>query len=347
MRVLLYGGAGYIGAHVAVALADRGHEPLIIDNADVAPEVVSRLERIIGRPVPALFADARDLDAVSHFMAQYGRIDAVVHLAGLKSVGESVENPLQYYTENLTITFAVLQTMSQARIRTIVFSSSATVYGVPQSLPLTEEAPTTIELPSPYGKTKRVIEELLSDASAADAELRVVLLRYFNPVGAHPSGMIGEDPQGVPSNLMPYVSRAAAGQLPAVGVFGKDYDTPDGTGLRDYIHVLDLAAGHVAAIEHAEAGLDVFNLGTGKPSSVLELVKAFQNASGVAIPIEIRPRRAGDVPASFCDPGKAHRSWGWKTDLTLEEACVDYWRWQTQNPSGYRGAQPQPDEFAT
>lgn len=336
MRVLLAGGAGYIGAHTAVALVEAGHDVLVVDDlSNSSAEAVARVEQITGAAVPLLSADARDVDALTAFVREHAPVDAVIHLAGLKAVGESVAEPVRYYDVNVGSSLAILKVMAAEEIPTIVFSSSATVYGEPESLPLSEESPTGIDLANPYGKTKRIIEEILKDAAAADPRLRAVSLRYFNPVGAHPSGLIGEDPTGIPNNLMPYVARVAVGTLDRVGVFGDDYDTPDGTGQRDYIHVVDLAAGHVAALERAREGYEVYNLGTGTPVSVLELIAAFERASGKQIPREILPRRAGDVAASYCDPSKAQRDLGWSATLTIDDACRDSWNWQSRNPNGY------------
>lgn len=338
MRVLLAGGAGYIGAHTAISLIEAGHEVCVVDDlSNSSAESLIRVERITGAHVPLLTADVRDESALEAFIRAQGGVDAVIHFAGLKAVGESVAEPVRYYDVNIGSAISVLRVMSTLGIRTIVFSSSATVYGDPAVLPLTEDAPTGIDLTNPYGKTKRMIEEILRDASVADPALEVVVLRYFNPVGAHESGLIGEDPTGTPNNLMPYVARVAVGSLERVGVFGADYDTPDGTGLRDYIHVVDLAAGHVAALEHATAGYEVFNLGTGVPVSVLELIAAFERASGRSIPRVVLPRRPGDVAASYCDPSKAATELGWKAVHTIDDACRDSWRWQSTNPQGYAG----------
>jgi UDP-glucose 4-epimerase len=336
MRVLLTGGAGYIGAHTAVALIEAGHDVIIVDDlSGTSDEAVARIETIAGVTVPLLVADVRDEAAVAAFVAEHAPVDAVIHLAGLKAVGESMAEPVRYYDVNLGTTIALLKVMAAAGIRSLVFSSSATVYGTPEQLPLTEESPTGIDLANPYGKTKRIIEEILADAAAADPGLAVVSLRYFNPVGAHTSGLIGEDPNGIPNNLMPFVSRVAIGSLEKVAVFGDDYDTPDGTGLRDYIHVSDLAAGHVAALEHAVSGYAVYNLGTGEPVSVLDLIAAFERASGRSIPRTIVARRPGDVAATYADPAKAKRELGWTASLSIDDACRDYWNWQTQNPDGY------------
>ncbi len=336
MRVLLAGGAGYIGAHVAVALIDAGHDVIVVDDlSNSRAEAISRVERITGGTVPLLVADARDEDAVAGFVRDHAPVDAVIHLAGLKAVGESVAEPVRYYDVNLGSALALLKVMAREGIPTIVFSSSATVYGEPESLPLTEESRTGIDLANPYGKTKRMIEEILHDASAADPALRVVSLRYFNPVGAHTSGLIGEDPAGIPNNLMPYVARVAVGALDEIGVFGDDYETPDGTGLRDYIHVVDLAEGHVRALEQAKPGYEVYNLGTGTPVSVLELIASFERAAGRTLPTRIRERRPGDIAASWCDPAKAERELGWRATRTIDDASRDAWNWQSQNPQGY------------
>ncbi len=336
MRVLLAGGAGYIGAHVAVALIDAGHDVLVVDDlSNSHAEAVARVERITGVTVPLLVADARDEGAVTEFVRAHAPIDAIVHLAGLKAVGESVDQPVRYYDVNLGSALALLKVMKAEGIPTIVFSSSATVYGDPEELPLSEESPTGIDLANPYGKTKRMIEEIISDAAAADPALRAVSLRYFNPVGAHASGLIGEDPAGIPNNLMPYVARVAVGELDEIGIFGDDYDTPDGTGQRDYIHVVDLAQGHVVALEQAQAGYEVFNLGTGVPVSVLELIAAFEAAAGKTLPRRVLPRRPGDVAASYCDPAKARRVLGWTAERTISDATRDTWNWQSGNPKGY------------
>lgn len=339
MRVLLTGGAGYIGAHTAIALIESGHEVIVTDDlSNSSAEAISRVEQITGAVVPFVAADARDEAALSAFVASHAPIDAVVHLAGLKAVGQSVAEPVLYYDVNVGSSLAVLKVMAAADIHTIVFSSSATVYGDPETLPLSEASWTGIDLANPYGKTKRIIEEILADAAVADPQLRAVSLRYFNPVGAHESGLIGEDPSGVPNNLMPYVARVAGGTLDRVGVFGDDYDTPDGTGQRDYIHVVDLAAGHVAALERAQPGFDVYNLGSGTPVSVLELIAAFERASGRELPIERLPRRAGDIASSYCDPSKAQAGLGWTATRTIDDACRDSWNWQSKNPNGYATA---------
>lgn len=336
MRVLLTGGAGYIGAHVAIALIEAGHDVIIVDDlSNSRAEAVARVERITGATVPLLVADVRDEDALASFVREHAPVDAVVHLAGLKAVGESVAEPVRYYDVNVGSSIALLRVMQREGIPAVVFSSSATVYGEPESLPLTEQSRTGIDLANPYGKTKRMIEEILHDAADADPHLAVVSLRYFNPVGAHASGLIGEDPAGVPNNLMPYVARVAVGSLAEVGIFGDDYDTADGTGERDYIHVVDLAAGHVAALEHAGPGYEVYNLGTGVPVSVRQVVQSFERASGRELPTRVLPRRAGDIAASWCDPAKAERELGWTATRTIDDASRDSWNWQSQNPQGY------------
>lgn len=336
MRVLLTGGAGYIGAHVAIALIEAGHDVIVADDlSNSRAEAVARVERITGAKVPLLVADARDEEALAAFVREHAPVDAVVHLAGLKAVGESVAEPVRYYDVNVGSSLTLLKVMQREGIPAIVFSSSATVYGDPESLPLTEQSRTGIDLANPYGKTKRMIEEILHDAADADPALAVVSLRYFNPVGAHASGLIGEDPAGIPNNLMPYVARVAVGSLAEVGIFGDDYDTADGTGERDYIHVVDLAAGHVAALEHATPGYEVFNLGTGVPVSVRQVVQSFERAAGRELPTRVLPRRAGDIAASWCDPAKAERELGWTATRTIDEASRDSWNWQSQNPQGY------------
>lgn len=341
MRVLLAGGAGYIGAHTALALIESGHDVMVIDDLSNSSEVaIARVEELTRASVPSLVADARDQVAVRDFVRTHAPIDAVINFAGLKSVGESVADPTRYYDVNIGVALSILRVMETEHIRTLIFSSSATVYGDPERLPVSESAPTGVNLANPYGRTKHMIEEILRDAASASPDLSVTALRYFNPVGAHQSGRIGEDPQGVPNNLMPYVARVASGSLQEVGVFGSDYDTPDGTGLRDYIHVVDLAAGHVAALEKARTGYTAYNLGTGVPVSVRELIAAFEQAVGSTIPQRTMPRRQGDVAASYCDPSKAWAELGWKARRTIYDACRDAWNWQSQNPTGY----PRPVE---
>lgn len=339
MRVLLAGGAGYIGAHTAVALLDAGHDVVLLDDLSGTSAVAAdRVARIAGRTAALVVGDAADDDVVRAVFDQHGPFDAIMHLAAFKAVGESTQKPLEYYSNNLDTTFALLRIGLARGIRSFIFSSTGTVYSDPEDLPFTEESTTSIDLSNPYSKSKRINEAILQDIARVHPELNVTVLRYFNPVGAHSSGLIGEDPAGIPNNLMPYVSRVAIGSLERVGVFGDDYDTPDGTGLRDYIHVVDLAEGHVAALEKARPGYAVYNLGTGVPVSVLDLVAAFERAVGRDLPREILARRPGDVAATYCDPGKARRELAWSTSLGIDEACRDYWNWQTKNPQGYATA---------
>lgn len=337
MRVLLTGGAGYIGAHTAVALAAAGHDVAIVDDLSAASDIaVERIRALADQEVPFLRADIRDERAVAAFIDRIGGADAIAHLAGLKSVAESVRDPVRYFDVNVGCAVSMLRAAAAAGIRTVLFSSSAAVYSPDNEMPVTEQSRTGLDQASPYGTSKRVIEALLSDAVVADPGLRVVALRYFNPVGAHPSGLIGEDPLGEPQNLMPVVARVAAGLRDGLSVYGHDYPTPDGTAQRDYIHVLDLAAGHIAALERAPGGMSVFNLGTGTPVSVIELADAFASASARPVPRRFAERRPGDLAVSYADPGKARRELGWQASRSIEEACADYWRWQQANPRGYR-----------
>jgi UDP-glucose 4-epimerase len=339
MRVLLTGGAGYIGSHVAVALVAAGSEVAIVDSfANAQLGVMERLERLVGAPIPLLKADLRDEDRVREFVIACGPFDGVIHLAGLKSVAESLAMPLEYYDANVTSTLGLLRVVREAGIPTMVFSSSATVYGDVRQLPVAETAPTPLDLASPYGKTKRIIEEILRDAVEAWSNFNVVSLRYFNPVGAHPSGLIGEDPRGIPNNLMPVIAQVAGGALPSLTVFGNDYPTPDGTAQRDYIHVMDLAEGHVAAFVGAVSGYRAYNLGTGVATSVLELVAAFERASGKRIEHQFGRRRPGDVAAIFADPSRAWTELGWRASRSIDDACVDHWRWQERCTPGDFGA---------
>jgi UDP-glucose 4-epimerase len=279
--------------------------------------------------------DAADDEVVEAVFAAHGPIDAIIHLAAFKAVGESTQKPLEYYSNNVDTTFALLRVGLRHGISSFVFSSTGTVYSDPADLPFTEESATGIDLPNAYAKSKRINEVILADVARVNPELNVTVLRYFNPVGAHPSGLIGEDPAGIPNNLMPYVARVAVGRLEQIGVFGDDYDTPDGTGLRDYIHVVDLAEGHVTALERAEPGYVVYNLGTGQPVSVLDLIASFEKAAGRELPTRILARRPGDVATSYCDPSKAGRELDWTARLTIDDACRDYWHWQSRNPDGY------------
>jgi len=336
MRVLLTGGAGYIGSHVAVVLADAGHGVAIVDDlSGVSAVALDRIREVARQDIPFLQADIRDEDTLLRFVEGTGPFDAIVHLAGAKSVAESVADPLRYYDVNVGGAVSLIRVARQAGIAQIVFSSSATVYSDGAPMPVSEDAATGLDQASPYGTSKRIVEKLLADVARADTALRTVSLRYFNPVGAHPSGRIGEDPLGEAQNLMPVVARAAT-RGGAVSVYGVDYPTPDGTAQRDYVHVMDLAHAHLAAIEHAPQGSTTYNIGTGTPVSVLELVDAFERASGRSIPRTDAPRRPGDLPVSFADPSKARRELGWVATRTIDEACIDYWRWQQANPAGYR-----------
>jgi len=328
MRVLLTGGAGFIGSHVAVELIGAGHQVVVVDdlsNSDAS--VIGRIGQVSG-VTPAFYKlDVRDRAGLTAVFDEH-RPDAVIHLAGLKAVGESVAQPLRYWDVNLNTTITLLRVMEAAGCRRVIFSSSATVYGTPEALPLTEDSLAGVGISNPYGRTKYANEQLLSDAAGAGAGLGVTLLRYFNPVGAHPSGLLGEKPQGVPNNLMPYVAQTAAGLREKVMVFGDDYDTVDGTGVRDYIHVVDLAKGHVAALAGVKPGVSVYNLGTGAGVSVLQLIAAYSRAVGRDIPYEIVARRPGDIAACYCSPAKAEAELGWRAELTIDQACADSWRYE-------------------
>ena len=333
--VLLTGGAGCIGSHTAVELLQAGYDVVIADDlSNCTPDVADRIGRITGRTPAFHRVDVSDRAALEEVFEQYD-FDAVIHFAGFKAVGESVKQPLKYYRNNLDTTLTLLETMAYHHVNTIVFSSSATVYGVPERVPLTEEMPTGCT--NPYGWTKYMIEQILRDQAAAHPELSVVLLRYFNPIGAHKSGLIGEDPNGIPNNLMPYIAKVAVGKLEKVHVFGNDYPTPDGTGVRDYIHVVDLARGHVCAIRKLETGCGLFicNLGTGKGYSVLDVIHAFSKACGKEIPYVIEARRPGDIAECYADPIKAKNELGWVAEYGIEEMCADSWNWQKNNPDGY------------
>lgn len=329
MKILLTGGAGYIGSHVAAALVASGHQVVCFDNLSNSDSaVMDRLEAITGTVIPLVKADIRDRDALRDALTEYGA-EAVIHFAGLKAVGESVAEPIRYYDNNVRGTLTLLEAMRDCGVRTLVFSSSATVYGQPHYLPLDENHPTSAT--NPYGRTKLMIEEMLADVAAADHAWRVAILRYFNPVGAHDSGLIGENPNGIPNNLMPFISRVAAGRLNELSVFGNDYDTPDGTGVRDYIHVVDLADGHVAALDaiaKANEPLSTWNLGTGQGYSVLAMVEAFERVNGIRIPYRIAPRREGDVASCFASPERAARELGWKAERDLDAMCASSWRFE-------------------
>jgi UDP-glucose 4-epimerase len=328
MKVLLTGGTGYIGSHTAIALTQAGHEVLLYDNlCNSKASVVDRLEKILGQRPALVQGDIRDTALLQRTLQANG-IEAVIHFAGLKAVGESVAQPVDYYANNVQGTVSLLQAMQGAGVKTLVFSSSATVYGVPQYLPYDEDHPTAAT--NPYGRSKLHVEEILRDVAASDASWRFISLRYFNPVGAHESGLIGEDPNGIPNNLMPFIAKVATGQLPELGVFGDDYDTPDGTGVRDYIHVMDLAEGHEAALQFLQthAGWHTINLGTGKGYSVLEMLQAFERASGQRIAYAIKPRRPGDLPSYWAKTDKAAQLLGWRASREQDTMCVDTWRWQ-------------------
>lgn len=335
--VLVTGGAGYIGSHTCIELLQAGHDVVVVDNyCNSKPESLRRVEALAGRKLAAVHeVDVCDRDGLRRVFAQH-RIEAVIHFAALKAVGESVAKPLMYYDNNIAGTVALAEVMGEAGVKTLVFSSSATVYGDPASVPIREDFPTGPT--NPYGRTKWMMEFVLSDLAAADPEWRVALLRYFNPVGAHPSGRIGEDPNGIPNNLMPFVSQVAVGKRAKLSVFGGDYPTPDGTGVRDYIHVVDLAIGHVRALDYlaANKGVLKLNLGTGLGYSVLDVVRAFETASGRPVPYEIVARRAGDVAQCYADPALAAELLGWRAERGLAEMCADSWRWQSANPDGYQ-----------
>lgn len=334
-RILVTGGAGYIGTHTCVELIKKGYEVVAVDNyVNSSEESIKRVEKITGKEVKIYNADVRNKSALDKIFTEQ-KIDWVIHFAGLKAVGESCAKPIEYYDNNLNGTLTLLQSMREHGCKKIVFSSSATVYGDPEELPLTE-ASKTGGTTNPYGTSKYFQEIMLSDVYKSDKEWTVVLLRYFNPVGAHESGLIGEDPKGIPNNLTPYIAKVAIGELKEIGVFGNDYLTPDGTGVRDYIHVVDLAKGHVAAIEKiAESGIYTYNLGTGKGYSVLDVIKAFEKACGRKLPYVIKPRRAGDIAACYADAGKAKRELGWEAQLGIDDMCQSLWNWQSKNPGGY------------
>lgn len=334
MNVLLTGGAGYIGTHTAVELLENGHDIVIVDNlVNSSEEAVGRVKEITGKSFPFYKADIRDETALNAIFEQYA-VEAVIHFGGLKAVGESVEKPLAYYDNNVSGSVILFQLMQQYGIKKLVFSSSATVYGS-APYPYEESMQTGVGVTNPYGRTKHMIEEIMRDIATANSDVEFVALRYFNPVGAHPSGLIGENPQGIPNNLMPFIAQTAAGLREKLRIFGDDYDTIDGTCVRDFIHVVDLAKGHLAALEHLRPGFDAVNLGSGTGTSVMQLVKAFENACGKTIPYEIAPRRAGDLAEFYANTDKAKQLLGWQTQKTVDEMCIDTWRWQSNNPHGY------------
>ena len=337
MAILVTGGAGFIGSHTCVELLNAGYEVIVIDNlCNSSQESLRRVEKITGKNVKFYEADIRDTDVLNQIFDKES-VECVIHFAGLKAVGESVAKPLEYYDNNISGTLRLCDVMRNHGVKNIIFSSSATIYGEPAFIPITEECPKGI-CTNPYGWTKWMLEQILTDLHTADPEWNVVLLRYFNPIGAHKSGLIGEDPKGIPNNLMPYVAQVAIGKLECLGVFGNDYDTPDGTGVRDYIHVVDLAIGHVKALKKIQekAGVSIYNLGTGTGYSVLDMVHAFEEASGRKVPYQIKARRAGDIASCYSDAAKAKEELGWTAERGLKEMCEDAWRWQSQNPDGYQ-----------
>ena len=335
MKVLLTGGAGYIGSHTAVELLDAGHDVVIVDDLSNSSEkVLERVEKITDKKVKFYKADVADESKIDEVFAE-NKFDAVIHFAGFKAVGESVKKPLEYYENNICTTFNLIKKMKKYNVKNLVFSSSATVYGVPKEVPLKEGMDTWCT--NPYGWTKFMNERILTDIGNANPEMSIILLRYFNPIGAHSSGLIGENPNGVPNNLMPYISQVAIGKLKELSVFGNDYDTKDGTGVRDYIHVVDLAKGHVKAIEYAakNTGVETFNLGTGTGYSVLEIIDAFSKVNNINVPYKIVDRRPGDIAVCYADSTKAKELLGWQAEKTLEDMCKDTWNWQSNNPGGY------------
>lgn len=334
MNILVTGGAGYIGSHTCVELLEAGHQVVVIDDlSNSDKKALERVKTITGKALKFYKGDVGDYSLLKQIFGE-NKIDAVIHFAGFKAVGESVSKPLEYYQNNIGGTLTLCRAMREANVKNIIFSSSATVYGSPKTVPVKEDFP--LSATNPYGRTKLFIEQILMDLNVADSNWNVTLLRYFNPIGAHKSGLIGEMPRGIPNNLMPYITQVATGKLEKLRIFGNDYPTPDGTGVRDYIHVVDLAKGHVAALKNAcSGGLHIYNLGTGVGYSVLDVVNAFIKASGVNIPYEIVERRPGDVAEVYADPSKAFKELGWKAELDLEDMCADSWRWQSNNPNGY------------
>nr|WP_042949496.1 UDP-glucose 4-epimerase GalE [Kingella kingae] len=336
MNILITGGAGFIGSHTVVELLNAGHHPIILDNlSNASPKVIQRVADITGKTPTFYEGDIRDRAMLQQIFAQHS-IDSVIHFAALKAVGESVAQPLRYYDNNVSGSLILLEEMEKASVRSIVFSSSATVYGDPETVPITESSPTG-GTTNPYGTSKYMMERMMMDLQHANLDWSVIILRYFNPIGAHESGKIGEQPNGIPNNLLPYVCQVAAGKLKELSVFGSDYNTHDGTGVRDYIHVVDLAIGHLKALnaKAKTAGVHIYNLGTGTGYSVLDIVKAFEQASGQTVPYAIKPRRAGDIAVCYADPAKAAQEIGWTAERDLNTMMTDAWRWQSQNPKGY------------
>ncbi len=335
MNILVTGGAGYIGSHTCLVLLKEGHNVIVVDNlSNSSLESLKRVKKLTGKELAFYELDLLNLESLERVFIE-NEIDSVIHFAGLKAVGESVSIPLHYYHNNLTGTFNLCSLMNKHGVKNIVFSSSATVYGDPEIVPITESA--SLSATNPYGRTKLMLEEILQDLYVADNSLNIAILRYFNPIGAHESGEIGEDPNGIPNNLVPYVAQVAVGKREQVGVFGDDYDTPDGTGVRDYIHVMDLAGGHLKALEklNSKPGVVIYNLGTGKGYSVLDVIKAFSKAAGKDIPYSIGPRRPGDIANCYAEPSFAEKELGWKAVKNIDDMCVDSWRWQSQNPNGF------------
>ncbi|MBR5650532.1 UDP-glucose 4-epimerase GalE [Pseudobutyrivibrio sp.] len=336
MAILVTGGAGFIGSHTCVELQQAGYDVVVYDNlCNSSEESLKRVEALTGKAVKFYKGDILDRDRLNEVFEKED-IDSCIHFAGLKAVGESVQKPWEYYENNIAGTLTLVDVMRQHNCKNIIFSSSATVYGDPAEIPITENCPKG-QCTNPYGWTKSMLEQILTDIQKADSEWNVVLLRYFNPIGAHPSGTMGENPNGIPNNLMPYITQVAVGKLPELGVFGNDYDTPDGTGVRDYIHVVDLAKGHVKALKKIEdnSGLSIYNLGTGVGYSVLDIVKNFEEANNIKIPYSIKPRRAGDIATCYSDATKAEEELGWTAEYGIKEMCADSWRWQKNNPNGY------------
>ncbi len=336
MKILLTGGAGFIGSHTLIELTEAGHEAVVVDNLDnSSPISLKRVAKIIGKEVPFYKVDIRDREGLQKVFDEH-KFDACIHFAGLKAVGESCAKPLEYYENNMNGTFVLVDVMRKNGCKNMIFSSSATVYGDPAIIPITEECPKG-HCTNPYGQTKSMLEEVLMDVQKADNEWNIVLLRYFNPIGAHKSGTIGENPNGIPNNLMPYITQTAVGKRAELGVFGNDYDTHDGTGVRDYIHVVDLARAHVAALKAIveNKGIAIYNIGTGHGYSVLDVVKAFEKANGVPVPYAIKPRRPGDIATCYCNPAKAEAELGWKAQFGIEDMCRDSWNWQKNNPNGF------------
>jgi len=340
MKILVTGGAGYIGSHTIIELSKQGHSIAVVDNlSNSNPESLRRVATIIGHEVPFFKTDCTDKKALNEVFDKVTP-DAVIHFAALKSVTESVAQPIRYYQNNINSTLVLCEVMQEKGVKKLIFSSTAAVYGTPADLPITEKTTAGEGITNPYGRSKYMIERILEDIKASDPEWQITILRYFNPIGAHESGLIGEDPNGPPNNLLPYISQVAVGRRPTLNVYGDDYDTADGTGVRDYIHVVDLARGHVAALEHLHKGTEanIYNLGTGHGTSVFELLHAFEKACGHSIHYTVAPRRPGDIATCYADPSKAEKELGWKAEKTIEDACRDAWRWQSKNPNGFTKA---------